>query len=155
MELTSTTSHRFLGHAFDRLLSVADRMPESLLNTRPFGRSTNSVASLLVHCCGVVEYWLGHIALDEPTSRDREREFEATATNAELHGIVAATLDRARRLLDRLDADDGIDRSARPPLYGGDTSDAAIVLHVLEECFQHLGHAEVTADALLSEDGET
>ena len=31
---------------------------------------------------------------------------------------------------------------------GEDRSDGALVLHVLEELFQHLGHMEVTADAL-------
>lgn len=31
---------------------------------------------------------------------------------------------------------------------GTDRSDGALVLHVLEELFQHLGHMEVTADAL-------
>jgi hypothetical protein len=31
---------------------------------------------------------------------------------------------------------------------GGDRTDGALALHVLEELFQHLGHMEVTADAL-------
>ena len=32
----------------------------------------------------------------------------------------------------------------------GDTSDASVVIHVLEEAFQHLGHMELAADALLA-----
>jgi hypothetical protein len=152
MELTPRTAERFLTHAFDQLLAVAGRVPEPLVNTRPHGAGTNSVASLIVHCCGVTEYWLGHVALGEPTNRDREAEFSTTATLADLHDLVNTTIARAAPLLDRLDTQGG-DGAGRPPLYGGDTSDAAIVLHVLEECYQHLGHAELAADALTARDG--
>ena len=31
---------------------------------------------------------------------------------------------------------------------GEDRSDGALVIHVFEELFQHLGHLEVTADAV-------
>jgi uncharacterized damage-inducible protein DinB len=153
MELAPRTAERFLDHAFDQLLAVADRVPDTLLNTRPHGEGTNSIASLVVHCCGVTEYWLGHVALGEPTTRDREREFSTTATLADLHELVATTTARAAGLLDRLDTQEG-EVPGRPSLYGGDTSDAAIVLHVLEECYQHLGHAELAADALTARDGD-
>jgi hypothetical protein len=73
MELAPRTAERFLAHAFDQLLAIVGRVPESLLNTRPHGKETNSIASLVVHCCGVTEYWLGHVALGEPTTRYRER----------------------------------------------------------------------------------
>ncbi len=152
MELASHTVRHFLDHAFAQLLAVADRVPEPLLNARPHGSSTNSIAALIVHCCGVTEYWLGHVALGEPTIHDREHEFSTTATLPDLHAIVESTTVRAANLLERLDSGAGVNRAARAPLYGGDTSDAAIVLHVLEECFQHLGHAELTADALMVED---
>jgi hypothetical protein len=36
----------------------------------------------------------------------------------------------------------------RQTLEDADASDAALVLHVLEELYQHLGHMQVTADAL-------
>lgn len=35
---------------------------------------------------------------------------------------------------------------------GHDRTDGALVLHVLEELFQHLGHMEVTAEALVPQD---
>ena len=148
MELTPATAERFVEHALQELLAVAERVPASAVNARPHGDATNSIASLVVHCCGVVEHWLGHVALGEPTTRDRDGEFRATATLAELQGTVAAALERARTFLGRLDGDGGTDPTSRPVLYGGDRSDAAVVLHVIEECFQHLGHAELTADAL-------
>jgi uncharacterized damage-inducible protein DinB len=154
MELAPRTAERFVAHAFDELLAVAGRVPEPLVNTRPHGDGTNSIASLVVHCCGVVEFWLGHVALGESTTRDREGEFSATATLADLRELVATITARAAGYLDRLDTDSARDTTRRPPLYGGDTSDAAIVLHVLEECYQHLGHAELAVDALTARDGD-
>ena len=40
------------------------------------------------------------------------------------------------------------DRTGRQFLEGGDESDGAIVVHVIEELYQHLGHMELAADAL-------
>jgi hypothetical protein len=79
------------------------------VNVQPHGDRTNSVAALVVHSCGVTEFWLGHVAL--------------AGEGNDLHG-------------------------GREHLLDGDESDAAAVLHVLEEIHQHLGHMELTADAL-------
>ena len=40
------------------------------------------------------------------------------------------------------------DRTGRQFLEGGDESNGAIVVHVMEELYQHLGHMELAADAL-------
>jgi uncharacterized damage-inducible protein DinB len=153
MELTARTAERYLRHAFDQLLAVADRLGDDLVNERPHGEGTNAVAALIVHCCGVVEFWLGHVALGEANTRDREAEFSRTATVAELHDLVAAAMARAVGHLARLEAGEGTDEGGRQFLPGGDTSDASVVLHVVEELFQHLGHAELAADALTRRGG--
>lgn len=148
MELTTTTAVTYLRHAFTQLLGVADRLGEPAINTRPLGPGTTAVAALIVHCCGVTEFWLGHVALGEPSHRDRAAEFSRTATLAELHVLVEATLDRAADHVARLDAGEGTDEGGRQFLLGADTSDASVVLHVVEELYQHLGHAELAADVL-------
>jgi hypothetical protein len=48
--------------------------------------------------------------------------------------------------LDREPTD--VDNALRGSLHGGDRSDGSLVLHVLEELYQHLGHLELTADAV-------
>lgn len=149
MDLTDTTSVTYLRHAFTQLLGVADRLGEEAVNTRPLGPGTNAVAALIVHCCGVTEFWLGHVALGEPSTRDRQAEFNRTATLAELHALVDDTLERAVRHVARLAAGEGLDEGGRQFLPGADTSDASVVLHVVEELFQHLGHAELAADILV------
>lgn len=130
------------------MLKVADQLGEPLINQQPLGPSTNSVAALIIHCCEVTEFWLGHVALGHPSDRDRDSEFHRAASISELHALVDGALERAVRHLARLEAGAGKDEGGRQFLLDGDLSDAAVVLHVLEELYQHLGHMELTADAL-------
>jgi hypothetical protein len=153
MELERRTAELYLRHAFGQMLGVADRLGDGRVNDRPVGPDTNAVAALIVHCCAVTEFWVGHVALGRPTSRNREAEFSTTATVSELHGMVDATLAQAAEDLTAID--EGrvqSDRTGRQFLEGGDESDGAIVLHVLEELYQHLGHMELAADALMVRD---
>jgi uncharacterized damage-inducible protein DinB len=130
------------------MLEVAERLGDDRVNERPLGATTNAVAALVIHCCEVSEFWLGHVALGRPSRRDRESEFSRAASVAELRTRVEDA--RARTLTDiaSLEAGEGTDEGGRQFLLHGDTSDAAVVLHVLEEFFQHLGHMELAADAL-------
>jgi uncharacterized damage-inducible protein DinB len=150
MELERRTAELYARHAFTQMLDVADRLGDERVNDRPHGLETNAVAALVIHCCGVTEFWIGHVALGRPTHREREAEFSSTATVAELHAKVDATLVQLREDLAAIDAGrTQPDRTGRQFMEGGDESDGAIVLHVLEELYQHLGHMELAADALM------
>jgi len=148
VELPAATATAYVRHAFGQMLEVADRVGEPTINERPLGPQTNAVAALIVHCCGVAEFWLGHVALGRESRRDRDSEFSDTATLAELHELVDDTLARVIADVAALEAGEGRDEGGRQFLLDGDTSDASVVLHVLEELFQHLGHMELAADAL-------
>ena len=149
MELDRRTAELYIRHAFRQMLDVADGLGDQRVNDRPLGSDTNAVAALVVHCCGVTEFWIGHVALGRPTERERESEFSRTATVPELHAMVDATLGQVSNDLAAIDAGKTQpDRTGRQFLEGGDESDGAIVLHVLEELYQHLGHMELAADAL-------
>ena len=150
MKLTPETAETYVRLAGRQMLDVADRLGDELVNVRPPGPATNSVAALVVHCCGVGEFWLGCVGLGRPSTRDRDSEFTAVATVAELHAMVEATLDQISADIRSLDAGGASDenREVRLTLEGSDDSDASLVLHVIEELFQHLGQMELTADAL-------
>lgn len=149
MELERRTAELFFRHAFRQMLEVADSLGDGRVNERPLGSDTNAVAALIVHCCGVAEFWIGHVVLGRPSRRDRESEFSTTATVTELHAMVDTTLARVSGDLAAIDAGDTQpDRAGRQFLEVEDTSDAAIVLHVLKELYQHVGHMEITADTL-------
>jgi uncharacterized damage-inducible protein DinB len=150
MELERGTAELYARHAFTQMLDVADRLGDERVNDRPLGPDTNAVAALVIHCCAVTEFWIGHVALGRPTQRNREAEFSSTATVAELRAMVDATLVQLGDDLAAMDEErTQPDRTGRQFLEGGDESDGAIVLHVLEELYQHLGHLELAADALM------
>jgi uncharacterized damage-inducible protein DinB len=149
MELAWGTAELYMRRAFRQMLDVADRLGDERVNERPLGADTNAVAALIIHSRAVAEFWIGHVGLGRPTSRDRESEFSTTATVAELHALVDETLAQLSEDLAAMDAGKTQpDRTGRQFLEGGDESDGAIVLHVLRELYQHLGHMELAADAL-------
>jgi uncharacterized damage-inducible protein DinB len=150
MELTPDTASRYCHVAFDQMVAVADGLGAGRVNARPLGPDTNAVAAIIVHCCGVAEFWLGHVGLGRESTRKREEEFATTATIAELHDLVARTLEQLDADLVALDAGATSEHAAgRQFLPRGDQSDASLILHLIEELFQHLGHCELAADALL------
>jgi Protein of unknown function (DUF664) len=150
VELERGTAELYMRQAYAQMLGVADRLGDRRVNDRPIGTGDNAVAALIVHCCGVTEFWIGHVALGRPSRRDRDSEFTSIATVAELHAMVDTTLAQVSQDLAAIDAGaTQADRTGRQFLEGGDESDGAIVLHVLEELYQHLGHMEITADALM------
>jgi len=149
MELTPETAYAYTRHAFAQMLDLTARLGDEKVNLRPHGPSTNTVAGLVFHCCELTRAWWAHVGLGEPSDRDRESEFAHTATVAELHEMVEETLAAADGYLQRMGAGESTpDSPYREFLPGGETSDASLVLHVVEELFQHLGHMELTADAL-------
>jgi hypothetical protein len=155
MELDAGTATTYVRLAFGQMRDLVDRLGEDRVNRRPFGPSTNSVAALVIHCSGMAEYWLGCVGLGRPSNRDRDAEFIATATAPELHAVIDAAEAQVVDDVRALDAGAGRDvvRAPGDPLEDDDHSDAALVLHVLEELYQHLGHMDLTADALSAADG--
>lgn len=150
MELGPATIRHYLDHVFGGIGRVLDRLDDDTINRRPDGWGTNSVAGLVVHCCELAPSWFETPGLGRDSVRDREAEFEASATIDELRARIDATVDHCHGLVDEFAAGPtATDHEFRAFLPGGDHSDAALVLHVFEELFQHLGHMEVTADALV------
>jgi hypothetical protein len=67
-----------------------------------------------------------------------------------LDRLDAAAVDRTSALVEEFLAGRTVtDHPFRDFMPGEDRTDGALVLHVLEELLQHLGHMEVTADALV------
>ena len=139
----------YLDRAFGHMSAVLDRVADDELTIRPFGPDTNSVSGLVTHCAMLCEFWLGHVGLGDPTERDRDSEFASQAGRAELVGLIEAAQAAVPGHLARLAAGEGRPNEMRAFLYGDDGDDS-LVLHVVEELYQHVGHLEVTADALVA-----
>lgn len=147
MRLDPDLATAYTDRAFDLMLGVLDRFGDDQLDVRPPGPDTMAAASLVLHCVGVSEFWLGHVALGRPSERDREAELSATATRDELVAAIGAARTQAAADLAALAGGAGQPSELRAFLLG-DGDDDSLVLHVLEELYQHLGHLDLTADAL-------
>ncbi len=149
MQLDVSTMQLYVRHAYGGMARVLDRLDDETVNLRPPSWGTNSVAGLIVHCCELGPSWFETPGLGRDTERDREAEFVTTASVAELRARIDVATQRCDALLVELGAGpSATDHPLRAFLPGTDRTDAALALHVLEELFQHLGHMEVTADAV-------
>ena len=150
MDLTAHTIDLYVRVAFSGMQRVLDRLDDATVNERPGDWGTNSVAGLIVHCCELTPSWIEMPGLGRESIRDRDSEFTTQATIAELRARIDATVAKVSTLVEQLVVGPTAgDHPLREFLASADRSDASLVVHVLEELFQHLGHMEVTADALL------
>lgn len=134
--------------ALDAMADVVSRVGDDGLARRPHGEGTNAVGALVVHCDAVCEFWLGHVGLGRPSHRQREAEFDAEVSAADALALLAETARRVRADLAALDRGDGEPSEMRAFLPNGGGDDE-VVLHALEELYQHLGHMELAADAIV------
>ena len=148
------TAQWYVETALVRLLAKADELVEisgeGALSRPPEVEGANSVFALITHCCGVMEHWGGEVIAGREVNRERASEFTATGTIASLEERVAAQLRRWRADLADFDAQE----VPRGPVerYEGEPeviTQGFVVLHVIEELYQHLGHVDLTVDLVL------
>ncbi len=149
--LGSDEARAFIELALDQMMANADTLGPKV-SDRPELEDSNSVFGLVTHCLGVADWWLDHVVLGNPTTRDRTSEFESAGTLADLEHKVDGFRARLPGLLrDVTQTSEPVSAhleavtasSRRWPWTTG-----AIVLHVVEELFQHAGHVDITTDLL-------
>src|SRR3954452_12105750 len=127
------------------MTAIVVELGDELANVTPDLPGANSPYQILLHCCGMLEWWTRAAVLGRPVERDRDGEFTTSGSVTDL----VETVDRVRLQL-RADLDD-IDPSA--PLRGQPSdhyvgtpigsSGRGVLQHVLEELAQHHGHLEI------------
>jgi uncharacterized damage-inducible protein DinB len=118
-------------------------LPQEALDWSP-GEGMNSIAVLIVHLTGAERYWIGDVALEDPSSRDRAAEFRAggiplDALQARLADSSAyAQMALTRLVLGDLEQERVSHRDDRKFSVGW------ALLHALEHTALHLGHIQIT-----------
>jgi hypothetical protein len=143
----------FVDLALGEMAKIVEELGDDMVNRRPPFRDANSPYVILTHCLGVMEYWGGATVAARAVRRDRAAEFTAS-------GEVAPLLRRTEQARRRLREDMvDLDPAAGPVNVGRDPegepvpyalTKGAVLVHILEELFQHLGQMEITRDALVS-----
>ncbi|MGD0345048.1 MAG: DinB family protein [Acidimicrobiales bacterium] len=152
LEVETTDVLWYVDHVLDAMAAILARLGDRLANEKPDLPGANSPFAIVTHCLGVMEFWAGVMIADRPIVRDRDAEFTATGAVDDLIARVALSRHRFAADLDELEPLASPRRPAAPrdaglPLA---TTQGGVVLHVLEELFQHLGHLELTRDVLLA-----
>jgi len=142
----------FVDRALDALVQIVVDLGDDLANRQPDLPGANSAYAILTHCLGVMEYWGGGTVAERAFERDRRSEFVA-------RGGVEELAARARTARLRLAEDiAGRDWAAAPANVFPDPVDpvpydlvkGAVMVHILEELYQHLGQMELTRDLLVA-----
>ena len=141
----------FVDLALDQMHAIVEELGDDLVNRRPPFRDANSAYVILTHCLGVMEYWGGATVAERPIQRDRAAEFTA---KGDVDGLLRRSEQARRRLREDLV---GLHTEA-PPVNVRPNPDesvpytetkGSVLLHILEELYQHLGQMEITRDVLV------
>ncbi|WP_256882055.1 mycothiol transferase, partial [Corynebacterium amycolatum] len=135
----------------DKLAALVATLDDDAFNATLPIPAINSLAVLLRHVTGSARYWLERVCLGRDYVRDRDGEFSAHCSVSE--GLEIYHRDRAA-IESALVELQGVDRAGAPAVIPTDKdrwwcgSIEGVIVHVFHEAAQHLGHAEITRDAL-------
>ncbi len=119
-----------------------DGLPQDALDWSP-GADMNSLAVLAVHVAGAERYWIGDVAGQEPSGRDRAAEFRTKNVDvSELTARLDAALTHSRGVLDRLILAD-LEAKRTAPRDGKEYGVTWALAHALEHTAIHLGHMQI------------
>lgn len=132
----------FLQEHHNNILEALDGLPPAALDWSP-GPDMNSISVLVVHLTGAERYWIGDVAAQDPTDRDRDAEFRVHDLGKDiLKKRLADNLDYVRKALQEFKIQD-LERTV--PARNGHTSTVAwALLHALEHASLHLGQIQIT-----------
>jgi uncharacterized damage-inducible protein DinB len=124
------------------ILQTLEELPPEALDWIP-GNEMNSIAVIVFHTTGSVRYWIGDVAAQEPSNRDREAEFRVKGVEVEvLKKRLTDNLEYARNALNTMSLDTL--ESTRLLSDGHETTVGWALLHALEHATSHLGQIQIT-----------
>ena len=104
----------------------------------------NSISVLVFHLTGAERYWIGDVAAQEPSDRDRDSEFKVHDVGMDgVRKRLDDSLAYAHKSLEKLTLQD-LETSRTSPRDGRKFTVAWALLHALEHANLHLGHIQIT-----------
>jgi Protein of unknown function (DUF664) len=141
----------FMNGALDGMLNIAEELGDERVNQRPNDMANTSTPFIiLTHCVGLTRYWLGSVVLGRPVTRDRDAEFRAQGTVADLRQAVQALQSELQDDINRVQFDQpspnpDVVRQAHMKTW----KQGQFLLQCYKELAQHHGQMELTRDVML------
>ena len=124
------------------ILEALEGLVPDALDWNP-GPDMNSISVLIFHLTGAERYWIGDIAAQDPTERDRDAEFRVHDVEMDvLKKRLANNLEYARIVLDKINIQDL--ETTRTSANGREFTVAWALLHALDHATLHLGQIQIT-----------
>ncbi len=142
------------------LFAAMDGIPEEDLNSwkpvaaREGGHEMNTFAAMAIHVASAGEFMTLHAVGGAPSNRNREGEFLATGTLADIRARYDAWLDGLHTLLERLTEDDLNAPTTEPRYIERGWPAAEVLLHALDHTALHVGHMQVQRQLWEAERGQ-
>lgn len=125
------------------ILNALEGLPPAALDWTP-GHDMNSISVLVFHLTGAERYWIGDVAAQDPTDRDRDAEFRVQGVEVDvLKKRLVDNLEYTRSRLNNFTIQD-LETTRISSRDGREFTVAWALLHALEHATLHLGQIEVT-----------
>lgn len=152
-DATIEAARDLLGDSLDELRGALDGCSTEQLNQRLGGDETNSLAVIATHSLYSTRSWLSLATGADLPSRDRDAEFEIVVSDP---AAFMAWFDRiASECRAKFEGDGSFDsaRIGTAPWRPGELADEPVtaawaLLHALSHLREHVGHAQLTRQAL-------
>ena len=158
MQIATDDFLHFINVALDGMVRIVEALGDERVNLRPDFPGANSPYVILYHCVGCTNFWIGALLAGRQVNRDRDAEFQARGTVAD---IVQAVRTLQKQLPEDLTHVQGNKPLAYPDALlaqGGTTRQdvghwrqGKALVHAYEELAQHHGQMEITRDILMQQ----
>jgi uncharacterized protein DUF664 len=140
----------YMAAAFDGMLAIAEELGDARLNQRPQDLpNTSTPFAIVTHCLGVTRYWLGTVIAGRQIARDRDAEFNACSTVADLRQAVQQIQQEIRADITHVRGDQpsAFPAAVRPQHKAW--TQGHFLIQCYKELAQHHGQMELTRDIML------
>ena len=149
--MTAAFFFPFINGALDGMLNIAEELGDDRVNQRPNNMANTSTPFIiLTHCVGLTRYLLGEIIGGGPAMRDRDAEFSARGTVADLRRAVQSLQSDLPGYIELVQFDQPAANPERARQVQMRTwKQGQFLLQCHKELAQHHGHMELTRDVML------
>ena len=147
----------FIDCALDGMVRIVEELGDERVNLRPDLPGANSPYAILYHCVGCTNFWIGGLIAGRQVTRDRDAEFQAQGTVADIRQAVHALKKQLQEDITNVKGDQPLAYpDALKPLQAWTTQQGVqhwrqgkALIHAYEELSQHHGQMEITRDILM------